>query len=298
MLHRLRRAFPVVALFALLALALSGCVHVDRSVKLNSDGSGAYTLNLGLSQQLVSLGGASLISQLDACEATEKAQGASVSKYSQDTYTYWSFTWKFSNVTALNDLLRTAPQGCDASGLPAGASSNATEFFQVVRHSSGFTTSFHVTGQLNFALDSSVANNPAYTQLLRDAHETFAITMPGGVSSHNGGTVSGDTITYTVHVNQVANIDVSSSAVNITAVLPVIAGVVVIFIILGAMVFVYRQRGRTADDSALAAEGASPDAATLGVAPREMAATNGQTPPYPTDAPILSNQEDEPTRTE
>jgi hypothetical protein len=154
---------------------------------------------------------------------------------------------------------------------------------------------------LNFALDSSVANNPSYTQLLRDARESFAITMPGGISSHSGGTVSGDTITYTVHVNQAANIDVSSSAVNIAAVLPVIGGVVVIFIILGAMVFVYRKRVRAADESGVAAgaaEGAAPEEATLAGASREPAVTNGKTSPYPADAPTLSNQEDEPTRAE
>lgn len=288
MLHTVRRTLPVVALFCVLALTLSGCVHVDRSVKLNSDGSGSYTLNLGLSQQLVSLGGPSLVSQLDACEATEKARGASVSKYAQDAYTYWSLTWKFSNVSALNDLLRTAPRDCDTSGATAGATSSATDYFQVARHASGFTTSFHVTGQLNFALDSSVANNPTYTQLLQDARESFAITMPGGISSHTGGTVSGDTITYTVHVNQVANIDVSSSAVNIAAVLPLIGGAVVILIILGAMVYVYRKRSRGdfeqgGADAEVGPVG--PDAATRASASGASNVSDAQVSPYPADAP-------------
>ena len=301
MIQTLRRALPVVGLLCLLALTLSGCVHVDRSVKLNSDGSGAYTLNLGLSQQLVSLGGPSLVSQLDACETTEKAQGATVSKYAQDTYTYWSFTWKFANVNTLNELLRTAPQGCDTSGATAGATSSPTDYFQVSRRASGFTTSFHVTGQLNFALDSSVANNPTYTQLLKDARESFAITMPGGVSSHTGGTVSGDTITYTVHVNQVANIDVSSRAVNVTAVLPVIGGVVVLLIILGAMVYVYRKRPRGEDEQARAdgeVGAAESEQATLAGASREPTASNASASLYPADAPTLNSLGDEQTRPE
>jgi hypothetical protein len=152
---------------------------------------------------------------------------------------------------------------------------------------------------LNFALDSSVANNPSYAQLLRDARESFAITMPGGISSHSGGTVSGDTITYTVHVDQVANIDVASSAVNVVAVLPVIGGGVVIVVILAAMLFVYRKRVRATDESAVAAsapEGVAPDAATPMRGSREPAPLRAQTAPNPADATTLTTQDDEPER--
>lgn len=245
MFQSLRRVVTIAALFCALALTLAGCVHVDRSVKLKSDGSGTYTLNLGLSDQLVRAGGSSLVSQMNACGATAKSQGADFTSSDQDGYTTWSFTWSFSNVDKLNDLLRTAPQGCDTSGASSAASSNSTDFFRVTRHASGFTSSFHVTGQMSFTLDTSAANNPAATQLLQDARESFAITLPGGISSHSGGVVRGDTITYTVHVNETAKIDVTSKSLNAAALYPLIGGFAIILILFGAMVVVYRRRSHS-----------------------------------------------------
>lgn len=259
MFQSMRRVAMIAALFTLLALSLAGCVHVDRSIMLKSDGSGTYMLNLALADQYVNVRGSTLQTQMAACGANAKSQGASFTSYDQGGYTTWSFTWPFSNINKLNDLLRTAPQNCESVGLSNGANFNSTDFYRVTRHTSGFTTSFHITGQMNFMLDSSAANYQAVAQRLQDARESFAITMPGGISSHTGGVVSGDTITYTVHVNEVANIDVTSKSLNTAALYPLIGGFIVVLLLFGALVFVYRrQSARSADDDQSTVEGDAP----------------------------------------
>lgn len=295
MFYSLRRVMTIALLFFGLALTLAGCVHVDRSVQLHSDGSGIYTLNLGLRDEVVSAGGSGLQTQMAACGATVKSQGATFKTYQQDGYTIWSFTWSFPNVSALNTLLRSAPQGCDTSGSNVTASSNATDFFQVSRHSSGFTSSFHVTGQMSFALDSSLASGSANAQLLADARESFAITMPGGISSHTGGVVSGNTITYTVHVNQSAQIDATSNSLNVTALYPLIGGAVVILLLAGAMVWAYRRRSAPVTDDqqgmSSAEDSATPATpiATTTFADHAVSAAG-----YPHDAPTLAGHDDPP----
>lgn len=292
MFTSLRRVVTIALLFCGLALTLAGCVHVDRNVQLHSDGSGTYTLNLGLRDEVVSAAGSSLQSQMNTCGATATAQGATFKTFQQDGYTIWSFTWSFSNVNALNDLLRSAPKGCDTSGTNGVASPNTTDFFQVSRHTSGFTSSFHVTGQMSFALDSSVSGGSTNAQMLGDARESFAITMPGGITSHTGGVVSGDTITYTVHVNETARIDATSSSLNVAALYPVIGGAALILLLAGTMVWVYRRRSLSAPDG----EGSEAES-DEGAVTATTVVTGPSSAAYPHDAPTLASQGEPPTLT-
>jgi hypothetical protein len=43
-----RRFVATAGLLLVLALALTACIHEDRSVSLQGDGSGTYTLTIGL----------------------------------------------------------------------------------------------------------------------------------------------------------------------------------------------------------------------------------------------------------
>lgn len=291
----LRRVATLALLFGVLALTLAGCVHVDRSVQLHSDGSGTYTLNLGLNDQVVAAGGDSLRSQMDTCGATATSQGASFRSYEQGGYTIWSYTWSFKDVNTLNELLRTALQSCDTSGATVSANSNNTDFFRVSRRSSGFTTSFHVTGQMSFVLDQSVANGSQNAQLLQDARESFAITMPGGITAHTGGAVSGNTITYTVHVNETATIDATSKSLNVGSLYPLIGGVVVLLMLAGAMVLVYRRRSASARGNQLDAAGSFESAATVSTVPDGgQAVSSIPAAGHPHEAPTLADQNEPP----
>lgn len=279
-------------LFGLLALTLAGCVHVDRSVQLHSDGSGTYTLNLGLSDKVVSSGGSTLRSQIEACGVTARSQGAGVRTYEQDGYAIWSFTWSFQNVNALNELLRTALQSCDTGGATVSVNGNGTDFFKVARRTSGFTTIFHVTGQMSFTLDQNVTSGSPEAQLLQDARETFAITMPGGITSYSGGVVSGNTITYTVHANETATIDATSRSLDVEALYPVIGGGVVVLLLFGAMVWVYRRRSLQPLDGQDAALNTDEGSIPAKSAPDTV--STASTAGYPHDAPTLPSQDEPP----
>lgn len=68
--------------------------------------------------------------------------------------------------------------------------------------------------------------------------------MPGYVSSHKGGTQSGNTVTYALKINEKATIDVTGGALSGGAT----AGIVVLALLvlggIGAGVFFYLRRNR------------------------------------------------------
>jgi hypothetical protein len=71
-----RRIAATVGLLAILAFILSGCIHEDRSVNLHGDGSGTYTLTLGVNSQLVSLSGDDFVQSMNDYGEKLKKQGA------------------------------------------------------------------------------------------------------------------------------------------------------------------------------------------------------------------------------
>ncbi len=241
-MSNLRRRAPALGLLLALALTLSGCVHADRSVQLNADGSGSYTFTLGFSDQVLSLGGTGLADQMRACGDNVKTHGGSYRQYEDSGYSNWAFTWPFKTVTALNSLMQDASALCGAAGSSVDSASNlsasATDFFKVTEKPGFFSNTFHATGQMSM-MDFSSPVDPATAELLKDARESFAITFPGFVSAHAGGVVSGNTVTFTVHYNEATTIDATGGGFNAGAILAVVAlalvmvvGVVVVFFLL------------------------------------------------------------------
>lgn len=279
-MRRLSRAAPALALGLILVLALSGCIHEDRSVSLNSDGSGTYTLALGLSDQLLALGSGQVDASMDQAGAQVKQEGGSYSKHDDGSYTVWTFARPFKTVADLNTLLQQPLTTGDTGGeAPPPAS---TDSFHVSQSSGLFSTSFHVTGHMSMLNPNGQPANPGgvdVAQLLKDMRESFAITMPGWISSHRGGTVSGNTILYTIHYGQETDIDVTGGALTGGGIAAIAGGIVLLLVILaGVALLVMRRVGARRAAAAVSVPATVP-----------MPYFPLSTPAYPADAPTLAS---------
>src|SRR5262245_29302230 len=106
--RRASRSGAQLAVFALLltlVVALSGCVRIDRDVRVNDDGSGTYTLTIGVRRDLATAYGPSFVNQMTEYGESVKAKGGSYGRTDDDTYTYWKFTRPFRTPDDLNQAL-------------------------------------------------------------------------------------------------------------------------------------------------------------------------------------------------
>lgn len=250
-------AFFVVLLTC--TVLLSSCFHLDRGVKLNSDGSGSYTLSLGLNETLVGLAGDSLTRSMDERGQQVKQQGGDYRHFDQDGYSVWVFTRPFKSVSELNTLLQENPAATPGGGI--AVPSQTQDALAVTETSGFFANSFHVTGHLSLkGLNDTSANEGGIdtSSFLKDVRESVAITMPGWITSYaTGGKTQGNTVTYTIHYNEEATIDVVGGAVNPTAIyIGAGAGLLVVLIIGGVIFWRRRQRHQGAVESSLAPVGA------------------------------------------
>jgi hypothetical protein len=136
--------------------------------------------------------------------------------------------------------------------------SAAQDTLTVTETSGILTNSFHVTGHISMLAPSGSSSDTGgvdVSQYFKDAHETVSITMPGWVSSHKQGEVSGNTVKYTIHYNEQADIDVTGGGVNPQALALTIAAGALILLLAGALAFwiVRRRRAREAIPTTLGA---------------------------------------------
>ncbi len=281
-MRRVSRVAPLLALGLILALALSGCIHEDRSVALNGDGSGTYTLALGLSDQLLALGSNQISATMDQVGAQVKQDGGTYSKRDDGSYTVWTFARPFKSVADLNSLLQQ-PLTTSNPNSPAPTSAS-TDSFHVSESSGLFTNSFHVTGHMSMVPTGGQppeTNSGEIGQMLKQMRESFAISMPGWITAHSGGSLSGNTVTYTVHYGEQTGIDVSSSALTAAGVAS-IAGGLLLLIVVGVLLVLLRRRmpGR-------GAVAGVPVAVPAAAAPAPYSPISA--PAYPPDAPTLAS---------
>ena len=270
-LRLLRRQYLPIALLITLAFSLAGCMHVDRSVTLNIDGSGSYTMTIGFSEQLVSLASDQISASMNDFGAKVKSEGGTYRHYDDTGYSYWAYTRPFKSVADLNTLIQETPQAGNTSAssgagnLPASAQ---TDTFNFTEQSGFLNNTFHVTGHMSMVFPQSATESGGIdiTPYLKDMRESFAVTMPGSVTSHKGGVVHGNTVTYTVHYGEQTDIDVVGGGLNTAVLIPigVGAGVVLLLIIAGVVVWRMRRKSvaKDAAQPAPAFVAASPDAPT------------------------------------
>jgi hypothetical protein len=240
-------------LLALLMLTLTGCFHLDRGVQLNSDGSGKYTLTIGFSDELLALDTTGQLKKgFDQCGAQLKAGGSTYRTYEDNDYTYWSFARDFKSVKELNDLLNNKASGglqsCNFGNSDTTSpitSSAPTDTFKVTQQPGFLGDTFHVTGHISLASQTGTTDTTGSQALLAGIRETFSVTMPNGVSAHRGGSVSGSTVTYTIHLNESADIDVTGGGTNIAAVAGIGGGALVVIGGAIAALLLLRRRNAT-----------------------------------------------------
>ena len=257
---RIRRPLATLGLLLVLCCALSGCVRLQRSVKLNSDGTGTFSFMLAFSDKLIPFAGASFANQMNACGASVKAGGGSYSAADRGGYSSWTFTWPFNTIDRLNDLLRMDTAFCTFPNTNVPASVTAADTFAVTAQSHFLTTTFVVTGHLSFPLQATGSTSPDSNTaaLLKEAHSSFSVSMPGWVSSQSaGGTVSGSTVTYTARAGDTLNFQIVGSGLNIPALLALGGGGLLALGVLALIVRLYHR------PSAAALERAAPEIPSL-----------------------------------
>lgn len=280
---RVRLAAILICL--LLALSLAGCVHADRAIALNSDGSGTYTFTVGLSSQLVDLGGSSLTDSMNKYGNQVKQDGGSYSRYEDGGYSYWKYVRPFTSVSQLDDFLNETPQS------QAGGNLNNADEAHVTAQAGFFSTTYHATGHMSLQVPNA---DQTTRDILKDARESFAITMPNWVSEHHGGQQSGNTVTYTVHFDEAATIDVTGVGLNVPHIALVAGGVLLALalLIVGLLLLRRSQRKPPSQSSALAAY-AAPTASYYGN--QDNYGPHYEEMPQGSDAPTLPASDLPPT---
>lgn len=269
MLRSLKRYSATIGLLVALAISLAGCVHIDRAVTINNDGSGSYTLTIGFSEQLLSLaGGDQFTTGMDSYGQQVKSDGGSYRQYDDAGYKYWAYTRPYKTIADLNQLVQQAPQTGNSVGSSGSTPSLTQSDTLTFSEQPGFLgNSFHVTGHMSMIVPQSATDTGGVdvSTYLNDMRESFSVTMPGSITSHKGGSVSGNTVSYTIHYGQQTDIDVVGGGFNTALLLPIGIAVVVILLLIGGFIFWRRRRSATrvaAPEAAPAFVAAAPDAPT------------------------------------
>lgn len=252
-----KRLSGLIGLMAVLALALSGCVHADRAVTLHGDGSGVYTLTVGFSEQLVSLAGDQLSASMDTYGAKVKQAGGSYRHYDDTGYSYWAYTRPFKSVAQLNQLVQENPNLGSGAGSAAGSATSTQDTLTFSEQAGLLSNTFHVTGHISLKNLAGTTDTGGIdiSSYLKDIRESFSVTMPGAISAHTGGVVNGDTVTYTIHYGEETDIAVTGSALNTALLAPLGIGVIVVLalVVAGAVVMRRRKRPPTPEPVAVGA---------------------------------------------
>jgi hypothetical protein len=199
------RPFLTAILTLTLAISLAGCMRVQRTLQINRDGSGAYTLTLGFREPTP--GNAASLNDtitrtMNAFAVHVEAKGGAARRFDDQGYAYWTFTRTFSSTKEGDADLQDDPRQFDANATPI----LFHDSLRLTGASTLFGATFHVTGTI------SLVDASGNAQDWRDATESLTITMPSGISDHHGGIHDGNSITYTIGYNQSAAVDVTGGA--------------------------------------------------------------------------------------
>jgi hypothetical protein len=194
----------LLSLASLAVVLLTGCMRVERALVIDGDGSGSYTLTIGFPEPAPGdpTGISSkIVAPMDAFGAHVQQEGGTYRRYTSQNYVYWVYTSPFSTLASGNSLLQEDPRQYDQNHIPV-LFNDTLKVSKVVGSS---TTLYQVTGTI------SLADPLGKSTSWRDAIESVAITMANGVSTYYGGTLTGNTVTYTIAYNQTVTIDVTGN---------------------------------------------------------------------------------------
>jgi glycoprotein J len=138
---------------------------------------------------------------MNAFGAHIQQEGGTYQHYTQQNSVYWTYTSAFTSTSGGNQLLQEDPRQYDPNHTPVLFHDALSISKQVTAN----TTSYQVTGVISLADPQGIATS------WKDATERVAITMATGVETHQGGTLTGNTVVYTIHYNQSISINVAGN---------------------------------------------------------------------------------------
>jgi LppM domain len=207
---------PVVRWLGLLSLAMlaTGCMKVDLSLQLHSDDTVDGTMTYAVSRDLLTLTNSSpedLLGQVASQGPLPSGVSAQESDYADDTFVGKTLT--FSDV-GIGAFQRSGIGGETLSIQRVG-------------------DTFQVSGDVDLTSSATGQLQPGTAQLAKDMQLRLAITFPGPVQQQTGGTVTGNTVSWTPVYGQKTEIRATGSAVGDETGWPIVwiaiaAGVVVL----------------------------------------------------------------------
>jgi hypothetical protein len=264
----LRAIARTIAMVAL-AMLLTGCIKVDLNMQLHEDNTVGGTMVFAVSRDLLALTGSSADDLLGQITASAGPLPSGV-RFQEAPYTDDRFegkTYTFSDV----------PIDTFSQGTTAG------ETISIKR----VGDTFQVTGEIDLTPAATGQLQPGAAQLAKDMELRIAITFPGPVSQQSGGTISGNTVTWTPVFGEKTEIQATGSAIGSGGngwVMWLLLGLAIVLVVVVALVVV-RSRG---NGSAPAPEPGPETAATPPAppgadppAPAPSAPTDSSPPPPP-----------------
>jgi hypothetical protein len=215
-----RRLLASTSLVLLFTLLLSGCMRVEREMRLNGDGSGSYALMLGFREP--ASGDPDSVSEkavvpLNAFAGHVQDTGGTTTRSQEQGYAYWTFTRPFHTLAEANTLLQEDPRQYDPDHTPV----LYRDSLRVTRETQLLSTVYRIKGTI------SLVDLLGNAQSWSDATERLTITIPEGIISATGGARQGESVTYTIHYNESAQVDVVGrvgGSQNALGVAPLLAG--------------------------------------------------------------------------
>lgn len=269
-MKKTKRLLTAASLLAVAAVLLSGCVHMTAKIRINSDGSADYGMDLLMADSLTSLAGADGTDIWGDTTKQMQGQGYDVKNIKDGDYSGISATKHYKSVADIQsgDIMTTGT----GSDLPSAQSS-----FSVKEKKGLFATTYDVsmkfdmsdamkqatsslgdlsglggdasTGTDDSSTDTSTDGTTDTSGLDPDAianmmlsqmKMSFVVTLPVKAVSSNATSVSADGLTYTwdLKLDQPNDIQLSAALPNPTNILLVAGGAGLVVLVAAALVIV------------------------------------------------------------
>jgi hypothetical protein len=240
---------------------MTGCIKVDLNLQLHGDNTVSGTMVFAVSRDLLALTGSSaddLLGQITASAGPLPAGvGFQQSAYADDRFEGKTYTFQ------------DVPIDVFSRGTTAGES--------IAIQRVGDT--FQVNGEIDLTPASTGPLQPGPAQLAKDMELRIAITFPGPVSQHSGGTISGETVTWTPAFGEKTEIKATGSAIGgggPGALLWILVGLAILLVVVVVLVLIRSRRNRSVPEPGQGVAVASPTPTP----------TPAPAPSAPTDPPM------------
>ena len=254
------RATARTSALCALALLMTGCIKVDLNMELHGDNTVGGTMVFAVSRDLLALTGSSADDLLGQITASAGPLPSGVrfqeSAYADDRFEGKTYTFQDVPIDAFSQ------------GTTAG------ETISIKR----VGDAFQVNGEIDLTPAATRPLQPGAAQLAKDMELRIAITFPGPVSQQSGGTITGNTVTWTPAFGEKTEIQATGSAIGGGGDGPtmwILLGLAILLVVVVALVLVRSRRSRVRPE-------AGTEMAATPPAPAPLAATDDPVqPPSP-----------------